>query len=198
MTEENKVNREEASVNITELINSLQSIRTLIDSPDPSDVDVLDALLASQSLAKLVPEVRSATYAIAGERIQKSEKVGDYTVSKVTYKPTPTLTEEQLGKLREQAPQIFGEITQLGLKMSDAEKEQYQQENQALMEKARAINEALHADEMYYHPALKEKYSTGTGAEALAKLLRQAGPEWEEVIQSWTVRPFIFRLVKKN
>lgn len=198
MTEENKVSREETMENLTELINSLQSIKNLIDNSEPTGVDILDALLASQSLAKLVPEVRSAAYAIAGEKIQKSEKIGDYTISKVTYKPTPALTEEELGRLRVEAPEVFEEVTQTAHKLEDAEKEQYQQENQALMEKARAVNDALHEDEMYYHPELKEKYSTGTGAEALAKLLRQAGPEWEEVIQSWTVRPFIFRLVKKN
>lgn len=193
MSEEKQTSEE-----LEKLISSLQSLKQFLDAPEHTSEEVLNALLASQSLSKLVPEVRSATYAIAGEHIQKSEKIGAYTVSKVTYKPVPTLTEGELARLRVEAPEVFEEVVQPGKKLEEEEKEGYQKENITLMDRAREVNDALHADEMFYHPALKEKYTVGTGAEKLANLLRQAGPEWEEVIQNWQVKPFIFRLVKKS
>ena len=188
----------EAKEQLDKLIGSLQDLKKFLDNPEPSSEDVLNALLATQSLSKVVPEVRSATYAIAGKKIEKSEKVDGYAISKVTYKPSPELSEAELARLRVEAPEIFAEVTQEGKQLSEEDKEECIRRNASLMEEARAVNDALHADEMFYHPELKEKYTTGAGGQALAELLRKAGPQWEEVISGWTVKPFIFRVVKSK
>ena len=182
--------------NIDAMLSALQKLSNELHSNEGAEEDkILDTLLTAQLIANTSSKFRSEAYEYAGERIDKSEKIGDYTVTKVTYKPVPTVPEDVLAAIRADAPEVFEQISQPAEQLTPDERKSLEEENARLMERAREINEKLHRDDLYLHPELKEKFQTGTGAEELAKLLRTAGT-YDGLINSWTCRPAIFRLVK--
>lgn len=182
--------------NMDSMLSALQKLSNEMHSDGGDEkVRILNVLLTAQLIANTASKFRSEAYEYAGERIEKSEKIGDYTVSKVTYKPVPEVPEDILAQIRADAPEVFDQIAQPAEQLTPEDRKALEEENAKLMERAREINEKLHRDDLYLHPELKEKFQTGTGAEELAALLRTAG-SYDGLINSWKSRSSVFRLVQ--
>ena len=195
--------RKEISMNddirdqVESLISDLTALKSTLDSNSDDSMKTLDILLTAQNVANIAPEFRKNAYRYASERIEKSEKIGDYTVTKVSYKPSPKIDESVLAEIRVDHPELFDQICQKAEKLSDAERVELEERNTEIMHEAEEINDRLHRDQLYYHPELKEEFQSGTGGEKLSALLKSVGG-YEDVINSWVARSSIFRLVKSK
>ena len=184
--------------NYSELISTNADIATeYLDQQSNEPEDIIPALEAVGELEKLVKELKSLVNAKAMDSIPATviDACGKH-VTRIHYKPTPVITEDQMATLRIDNPELFNTIADAGEELDPDTKQELIDENDRLTQRAIEVNDRLHKDELYLHPEIRPEFSAGNGVLNLQNILEGAG--YGDIVSGWKQRADVLRMTKSK
>ena len=184
--------------NYSELISTNADIATeYLDQQSNEPEDIIPALEAVGELEKLVKELKSLVNAKAMENIPATgiDACGKH-VTRIHYKPTPVITEDQMAMIRLDSPELFKAIADAGEALDPATKQELIDENDRLTQRAIEVNDRLHKGELYLHPEIRPEFSAGNGVLNLQNILEVAG--YGDIVSGWKQRTDVLRMTKSK
>lgn len=184
--------------NYSELISTNADIATeYLDRQSNEPEDIIPALEAVGELEKLVKELKSLVNAKAMENIPATgiDACGKH-VTRIHYKPTPIITEDQMATIRLDSPELFKAIADAGEALDPDTKQELIDENDRLTQRAIEVNDRLHKGELYLHPEIRPEFAAGNGVLNLQNILEVAG--YGDIVSGWKQRADVLRMTKSK